>query len=284
MTNQSIPLYQVDAFTREPFKGNQAAICLVEPALAESLPPNTMQAIAAEMNLSETAFVQPLEEKPWAECRVFSLRWFTPGSEVPLCGHATLATASILFDEVGVTADAVTFKTLSGDLIVRRAPSGGFCMNFPLDLPRACIPQLEILATLGLDHVVDAVIGERSTMLLLRLKDAAQVRALRPDFAAMRAESSLVPHHGLIVTAEGDAPYDFTSRFFAPLIGIDEDPVTGSAHTLLAPYWTERLGERTLHAYQASARGGEMDVRLTDDGRVELIGQTAFIFQGNLRI
>lgn len=280
MTHKTIPLYQVDAFTREPFKGNPAAICLLD----EALDIGVMQAIGAEMNLSETAFVQPLEEKPWAECRTFSLRWFTPGAEAPLCGHATLATASVLFNEVGVTADAVTFKTLSGDLIVRRAPSGGICMNFPLDPPRACAPAAEVLEALRLDYVVDAVSGNRSTMLLLRLGNAIEVRALRPDFAALRAAPALVPHHGLIVTADGDAPYDFTSRFFAPLIGIDEDPVTGSAHTLLTPYWAERLGKRALRAYQASARGGEMDVRLTDDDRVELTGQTAFIFQGSLRL
>ncbi len=280
MTHQTIPLYQVDAFTREPFKGNPAAICLLETPLDAGL----MQAIAAEMNLSETAFVRPLEEKPWTACSVFSLRWFTPGSEVPLCGHATLATASVLFNEAGATADAITFKTLSGDLIVRRAPSGGICMNFPVDPPRACTPAAEVLAAMGLDYVVDAVCGVRSTMLLLRLGNPTEVRALRPDFSAMRAAPSLVPHHGLIVTADGDAPYDFTSRFFAPLIGIDEDPVTGSAHTLLTPYWAERLGKRAMSAYQASARGGEMDVRLTDDGRVELTGQTAFIFQGTLRL
>jgi len=283
MTVKTIPLYQIDAFTRDPFKGNPAAVCLLPHVLDDVL----MQAVAAEMNLSETAFVMRLEEQPWADCATFSLRWFTPTTEVKLCGHATLATSVVLFDVIGVSAPGVIFKTLSGDLIANHTQHG-IELDFPIDPPVACDPPADVVEAIGVQTVQAAVYGARSTMLLLHLADAAQVRTLRPDFSALLAAKSMEQHHGLIVTADGDAAgiagYDFVSRFFAPWLGINEDPVTGSAHTLLTPYWAERLGKREMSAYQASARGGELGVRLAGNDRVKLVGKAAVVFKGELYI
>ncbi len=275
----TIPLYQVDAFTATAFKGNPAAVCLLD----EPLPDALMASIALEMNLSETAFVRRLADAPWADCTRFSLRWFTPATEVRLCGHATLGTAAALFMEVGVRADAVTFETLSGDLIARRSAEG-IVLDFPRNQVIPCAAPEDVLATLGVTAAVEAARGDKSRSLLLRLADAATVRALRPDFSALVNAPGMAGYRGLMVTAAGDPPYDFTSRYFGPWVGINEDPVTGSAHTLLTPYWAERLGKSEMRAYQASARGGELTVRLAGADRVELVGQAVVVLQGALRL
>ncbi len=281
----TIPLYQVDAFTRIPFRGNPAAVCLLPHLLDDVL----MQAIAAEMNLSETAFVMPVDNAPWAEATTFSLRWFTPKVEVRLCGHATLGTAAVLFDAVGVQTDAVTFKTLSGDLIARRAAGSDAAslrikLDFPADTPVPCEPPTGALHALGVTAAQAAVYGTRARDLLIQLADAQLVRDLRPDFTALLTCEELATYRGLMVTAPGEPPYDFVSRFFAPRVGINEDPVTGSAHTLLTPYWSARLGKTEMLAYQASARGGEIGVRLLGNGRVELLGHAVIVFKGELSV
>lgn len=279
----TIPLFQVDAFTRVPFKGNPAAVCLLPHALDDTL----MQAIAAEMNLSETAFVMPVGDAPWQETARFSLRWFTPKVEVRLCGHATLATASVLFGAVGVQTNAVTFETLGGDLIARRVVGGSaeyetITLDFPADTPVPCEPPVEALKALGVASAQAAVYGTRASDLLIHLAGDQQVRDLRPDFPALLVCEELASYRGVMVTAAGEPPYDFVSRFFAPRVGINEDPVTGSAHTLLTPYWSARLGKTEMLAYQASARGGEIGVRLAENGRVELTGDAVVVFKGEL--
>lgn len=274
---QTVQLYQVDAFTRTAFRGNPAAVCLLPAPLDDAL----MLAIAAEMNLSETAFVTRLEERPWAACKRFALRWFTPRVEVPLCGHATLASAAVLFDQIAVKCPRIVFETFSGDLSAQRADAG-VTLDFPAEKLQAFTPSADILAALGLSAVVGAVYGPRTKKLLLHLADERQLRSLRPDFVAMKEAADIEELRGLIVTTSGDAPYDFVSRYFAPWVGVDEDPVTGSAHTLLTPYWAQRLGKRQMLAYQASARGGELRVGLIGAARVAISGAAVVIFKGEL--
>jgi len=276
-----VPLYQIDAFTGTAFTGNPAAVCLLDSPLNATW----MQAIASEMAMSETAFLLRAGTRWWQSADTFRLRWFTPTTEVPLCGHATLATAAVLFDVIGVEADAVTFQTLSGDLVARRGTQG-IALDFPLDAPRPCAPPADVLEALGLSPtaVVDTAFGVATRKLLIHLGDEAFVRALRPAFPALQDAESMREYRGLIVTAAGHPPYDFVSRFFAPWIGIDEDPVTGSAHTLLTPYWAGRLGKTALRAFQASARGGELRVRLLGEDRVELVGQATLVLEGHLTL
>lgn len=275
----TIPLYQVDAFADEPFRGNPAAVCLLDAPLPEA----TMQAIAGEMNLSETAFVQPLDGAAWPEAERFSLRWFTPVSEVNLCGHATLATAAVLFGEVGVGAASVRFETRSGTLMAAR-DGRAVRLDFPADPPMPCELPQAIAAALGHPAVTAAARGPAMGMLLVHLADHQTVAALRPDLAALNLASEAAQAMGVIVTAAGAPPYDFVSRFFAPAVGIDEDPVTGAAHTVLTPYWQPILGKDRMLAYQASARGGVVRVEMLPAGRVALIGNAVVVFSATLRL
>ncbi|MBN1921468.1 MAG: PhzF family phenazine biosynthesis isomerase [Anaerolineae bacterium] len=276
-------LYQVDAFTREPFKGNPAAVCLLDSALPDAL----LQAISAEMNLSETAFVRPLDSENWQNARRFSLRWFTPTVEVRLCGHATLATAAVLFRECGVLAETVAFDTLSGTLMAQRVAGGvveeGIRLDFPMDKPVAAPVPEGVAGALGDVEVLWSGVGPKTKMLLLHLADSEALIRLQPDFVRLGATMEAAGLHGPIVTAAASPPYDFISRFFAPGLGINEDPVTGSAHTVLAPYWSGVLGKSACTAYQASARGGQLWVRLLPSDRVEIIGQAVVVLEGRLR-
>lgn len=280
-----IPLYQVDAFSPTPFKGNPAAVCLLPRPYNDA----TLQAIAAEMNLSETAFLLRSGRQPWAENETFLLRWFTPQVEVRLCGHATLAAAAVLFNAVEVAAPQVTFQTLSGDLIARRGDDGAIVLDFPIEPPLACAPPPDVLEALGVTQARTAAYGAGDRKLLLHFERAEEVRTLEPDFVALLHAPNMAAYQGLIVTAPGDPDtrYDFVSRFFAPAVGINEDPVTGSAHTLLAPYWAERLDKREMFAYQASARGGELRVRLGEGAakdRVFLEGHAVIVLEGKLLV
>ncbi len=254
----TIPLFQVDAFTDAPYAGNPAAVCLLDaPA-----PDGWMQDVAAEMNLSETAFT-------WPEGDARRLRWFTPCVEVDLCGHATLATAHVLFAR---GAGEARFLTRSGEL--RAARRGRW---IELDFP--ALPVREAPAPEGLRDALGATpvaVGESRFDCVVELESEDAVRGLRPDFAALRALDA----RGVIVTSRG-AGYDFVSRCFFPKVGIDEDPVTGSAHCALAPYWSERLGRAEMTGYQASARGGVVRVRLAGD-RVSLGGQAVTVLEGGL--
>ncbi|MFS8783874.1 PhzF family phenazine biosynthesis protein [Synechococcus sp. R6-7] len=267
-----IPLFQVDAFTAVPFAGNPAAVCLLPQELPEAL----MQAIAAENNLSETAFLLPQGSQ--GEVPHYGLRWFTPTTEVNLCGHATLASAYVLLTEVHPEAERVAFSTRSGLLQVRRQ-GDRLAMDFPAQTPEPWPEAKEqVAAALGIPPVE----LYRGDMGVAVLASAEQVQQVQPDLAQVQA----LPVPGLIVTASGadleDGP-DFVCRVFAPRLGIPEDPVTGSAQCLLMPYWAKRLGRLDLKAHQLSARGGELWCR--DRGsRVEIAGQAVLVIRGELRL
>lgn len=281
MDQRIIPLYQIDAFTERPFRGNPAAVC----PLPSPLPDGLMQKIAAEMNLSETAFILRLVDQPWESTSIFQLRWFTPQTEVDLCGHATLAAAALLFQILHVSHSTVTFQTRSGELKARGTEQG-IQLDFPLDPPKPCSVPSEALQALniGSDAVLDAAYGAQTRKLLINLKESETLRALEPDDRALLKAKSLSSYRGLIVTSESQPPYDFISRYFAPWVGISEDPVTGSAHTLLVPYWAGRLGKAKLHAYQASSRGGELWGEVVGKDRVALTGEACVILKGTLTL
>ena len=247
--------FQIDAFTNRPFHGNPAAVC----PLGKWLPDEVMQAIAGENNLSETAFFVPSDKG-------YALRWFTPVREVDLCGHATLATAHALFEHLGYTSPSITFETRSGDLTVERR-DGRLVMDFPACPLQPC--DLPELLAEGLGHrPVEVLAGDD---FLAVFESEADIRALEPN-QAMLARLAL---RGVCVTAPGDS-VDFVSRFFAPKYGIPEDPVTGSAHCQLAPYWAGRLGKPILNARQISKRGGEIGCELRHD-RVLISGQAVTV-------
>jgi predicted PhzF superfamily epimerase YddE/YHI9 len=260
----SVPIFQVDAFTDRPFAGNPAAVCIL-PAQRSAA---WMQDVAREMNLSETAFLHPQEDG-------FGLRWFTPAVEVELCGHATLASAHILW-ETGTLGkgEQARFHTRSGLLTAGRRGTE-IELNFP------ATPARPAEAPPGLQEALGAAfhyVGQSRFDYLVEVDSEQAVRDLKPDFARLRALSI----RGVMVTSVATTPgYDFISRFFAPGAGIDEDPVTGSAHCCLGPYWHGRLGKEAFIAYQASARGGVVRVRLAGD-RVRLGGQAVTVLRGEL--
>lgn len=257
----SYPLYQIDAFTREPFKGNPAAVCIVD-----EFPQQTwMQALAAEMNLSETAFVCARGER-------FDLRWFTPSTEVDLCGHATLATAHALWQSGVLPRDNdAVFDTRSGELRCEYSEQG-IRMRFPLDV----VAEVEMPASL--DKVLGflpAKVWRGVSDLLVELDSAEQVAAFKPDLNVLKA----IDARGLIVTAwVGDENTDFVSRFFGPAAGIYEDPVTGSAHCTLTDYWRQKSGQNEFRAEQVSKRGGRLLTRL-EGNDVVLIGDAVMVFE-----
>lgn len=259
-----IPLYQVDAFTDEAFRGNPAAVCLLPGPRSE----RWMAAVAREMNLSETAFLLP-EGEAWR------LRWFTPEVEVELCGHATLASAWILFEHgLADPAHPVAFLSRSGPLAATRR-GGRIELDFPAKREAAAPTPPGLADALGIEPLY---VGRNAFDYLVLAPDAGTVRRLAPDFGALKA----LPVRGVIVTAASDrAGCDFVSRFFAPAVGVDEDPVTGSAHCCLAPFWGTRLGRTELQAWQASARGGALSLRLAGE-RVILAGCAVTVMEGVL--
>ena len=261
-----VELFQIDAFTKRPFAGNPAAVCLLQ----KPAPAQWMQSVAAEMNLSETAFLWPLDEG-------YSLRWFTPAAEVKLCGHATLASAHVLYETERLAADAVArFQTRSG-LLTAVLDQGWIAMDFPALPPHPVEAPLELLSALGLaeEPLYTGFDGEDYMVVV---DGEAIVRGLQPDFAALLELES----RGVSVTSRSAAAdFDFVSRFFAPWVGINEDPVTGSAHCCLGPFWAEKLGKESLTAYQASSRGGVVQVRPSAD-RVTLRGQAVTVLSGQL--
>ncbi|MCA9626956.1 MAG: PhzF family phenazine biosynthesis protein [Myxococcales bacterium] len=258
---REIALHQVDAFASRAFEGNPAAVCILDAWLPDSL----MQAIAAENNLAETAFAV-------GQGAAYGLRWFTPQVEVALCGHATLATAHVLFNDLGVDAEELRFETQSGELRVSRAGEGRLRMDFPA-VPNEPIPEpAGLAAALG----ASLLAVHRGRYLMCELESAATVARLAPDFGLL----AKIPHN-VMVTAAGEGPYDFVSRFFALPVGIAEDPVTGSAHCELAPFWAKRLGKTRLAARQLSARGGDVSCTLNGD-RVELEGSAVTVLRGSL--
>jgi len=267
----TIPLYQIDSFTTKVFSGNPAAVCPCEDWLADE----AMQKLAAENNLSETAFVVP-DKTGVAD---YGLRWFTPSTEVDLCGHATLATAWVLFNELGADSKTLSFATKSGVLAVTRGAGDLLVMDFPLNPPRPA-PHHELLPQ-ALGGPAQQFWTAPNGMSLAVLNTAEAVRTLTPHMGAV----ARLGKKGLIVTAAGDETdaVDFVSRYFAPYAGIDEDPVTGSAHTVLAPYWAKVLKKDELRARQVSKRGGDVYCEIQGD-RVLLSGHAVLYMKGEARI
>ncbi|MFD2237342.1 PhzF family phenazine biosynthesis protein [Aureimonas populi] len=266
----TVPIYQADAFTSTLFGGNPAAVVPLEAWL----PDEAMRAIALENNLSETAFLVPAGQARW------ELRWFTPAAEVPLCGHATLATALVLTECLGVNAATLTFATkYSGDLIVRR--DGPFYeMRLPRRLFHPVAPDATVAAALGVEPTEYwAVPVPGDDVLMVVLPSEAHVRDLAPDLGAIKRLS----WRSVLVTAKGEGSVDFVSRYFAPRFGIDEDPVTGSAHCSLAPLWMEKLGKAEFIARQLSARGGEIFCRVEEES-VIVAGRGVLYMEGRIRL
>lgn len=258
-------LVQVDAFTSEPFRGNPAAVCVLESPRDD----DWMAAVAREMNLSETAYLERRDDG-------WGLRWFTPATEVDLCGHATLASAHALWEmQLAAPGETLRFHTRSGELTARRE-ADGIVLDFPAE-PATTVPWVKpLLEALGI--AVPVAFARNRFDYLVEVGDAAQVHDLRPDMALL-AE---VPTRGVIVTARSESgEWDFVSRWFGPRVGVDEDPVTGSAHCCLGPWWAERLGRTELRGFQASARSGTVGVRVLGD-RVELIGSAVTVLRGEL--
>jgi PhzF family phenazine biosynthesis protein len=273
-TLKKFKMYQVDAFTTEAFKGNPAAVCI----LNEPIPNELMQTIAFEMNLSETAFITPKNHPMVDTDNVFSLRWFTPVMEVSLCGHATLAASIVLFDDFSIPHDEITYETKSGILVAKKDPMG-IVLDFPLDKPtEAKLPQKnEILQAMGIIDYQNIFMGEKTKKLVIHLNSEHAVRTLNPNFEKMK-NIPVEDIKGVGVTARaGASNYDCVSRYFNPWAGVNEDPVTGSVHTLLGYYWAELLDKKEIYAYQASHRGGEMILRLKENMRIELIGKAVII-------
>ncbi len=257
-------IYQVDAFTAAPFGGNPAAVV----PLDAWLPDETLQRIAEENNLSETAYFVRKDEG-------YELRWFTPAVEVDLCGHATLASAYVLFEQRGVTDDVLRFSTRSGELRVSRA-DGRLAMDFPAKQPEAVDIPPALLRALGLPG---ARALYRTDDYLLVIDEESLIDGLKPDFAALAAFDV----RGVAVTAPS-ARFDFVSRWFGPRVGVNEDPVTGSAHTSLAPYWADRLGKRVLTAQQGGARKGQLQCEVPGNRRVVISGQAALYLRGSIHL
>lgn len=256
-------LFQIDAFTDAVFGGNPAAVCPLDSWLDDA----TLQAIAAENNLSETAFLV-------AANGAYDLRWFTPLAEVDLCGHATLASAHVVFHHLRQGADAVAFETRSGRLEVIRRDDGALAMDFPA-LAAHPVQAPPGLAA-GLGATPEAVFADMDYLALFGSESA--VTALSPDMGVL----AQLDRRGVIVSAPADS-VDFISRFFCPRLGVPEDPVTGSAHCMLAPYWAGRLGKTTLRARQASARGGVVDCSVVGD-RVRLAGRAVQYLEGTITV
>ena len=257
------PIFQIDAFTGQLFAGNPAAVVPMQTFPEEAV----LQAIAAENNLSETAFLV-------REGTDYRLRWFTPTTEVPLCGHATLASAAVVMERLEPSRTSVIFHSASGPLTVEKRESR-YRMNFPVRLSQPVTPPPNLAVALG---VAPLEVFANSFNYMALLESARVVRTLVPDIAAIKA----MDRSGVIVTAPGDEKYDFVSRYFAPAKGIPEDPVTGAAHCMLTPYWAKRLNKAELRAFQASARGGELLCRLVGD-RVEMEGSCVFYLEGEVQ-
>lgn len=259
------PIFQLDAFTSRRFAGNPAAVVLLE----EFIDDRVMQSVAAENNLSETAFVVPGPDGS------YRLRWFTPIVEVPLCGHATLAAAAVVLEHLEADRGSVDFHTASGQLTVHRE-AGGYRMDLPARTVTAVPTPAALSEALGTVPVESAVDGGNYLALLAT---AAELESLTPDLGAI----ACLDRSGVVITAPGRDGYDFVSRYFAPAKGIPEDPVTGGAHCALVPFWATKTGRSAFNAHQASARGGDLACRLVGD-RVHLRGSCAFYMDGHIEL
>jgi predicted PhzF superfamily epimerase YddE/YHI9 len=263
----AVEIHTIDAFTSEPFAGNPAAVCLLEDERSDAW----LQAVAAEMNLSETAFL-------WRDGPAWRLRWFTPAVEVPLCGHATLASAHLLFETGRAEGGAVRFRTKSGELSAARGESG-IELDFPALRSEPALLPVAVAAALGATPLAASRVARlNGDGYLVEVGSEREVRGARPDPRALLAAGA----PSVILTTRSETPgFDFVSRYFAPGAGVDEDPVTGAAHCALAPYWAAKLGRADLVGFQASKRGGVVGVSARGD-RVALRGQAVTVLSGRL--
>jgi PhzF family phenazine biosynthesis protein len=259
----NIPIYQVDAFHHELFKGNPAAVCPLEKWLSNDL----MQAIAMENNLSETAYIVKVQAG-------YEIRWFTPLSEVDLCGHATLASAHVLFNHLSYEQDTIAFFSASGILYVKRRKDGRIYLDFPAHKPR----KVKNIGLFGEAMGKQPLLAFKAKKLMLVYENEEEVLELSPDFKLLESLNEV----GVIATAPGK-DFDFVSRFFAPAVGINEDPVTGSAHTHLIPYWSEILNKKYLSAWQCSKRGGILLCENEND-RVLIGGHAVTYMNGTIQV
>ncbi|HEX2936425.1 MAG TPA: PhzF family phenazine biosynthesis protein [Bacteroidales bacterium] len=261
-----IPLFYVDAFTSEVFKGNPAAMCMLE----SWLPDEILQSIAAEHNLSETAFIVKKDD-------VFQIKWFTPKAEAFLCGHATLATAHVLFKIYNYGSKPIRFESKSGILSVTQASDGFITLDFPAYELEPTGPLPNLAEILGVQY--KEMYNAESRHLFVALNSEKEVLELRPDFRSM----SELQHRSVLVSAPGNQ-CDYVLRYFAPKVGVNEDPVTGSAQCSLIPYWSQRLNKKKLISRQLSERGGEIHGELSADNRVRISGNAIIYMQGTINI
>ncbi len=266
-----IKKYIIDSFTDAPFKGNPAGVCIVDTQLSDE----RMLHIAQELNLSETAFIQPLKSSD-----TFSIRYFSPKMEIPLCGHATLASAKVVFATYGF--NEVHFINIQNLDLAAKASDGQIVMEFPIYETQPSIAPPALLAALGINTVKNAVYNEETRILLLEIADHKVLAGLAPDFAALYQSHNAI--NGVLVTAaSGTDGYDFHSRYFWPWSGTNEDPVTGGTHTFLAKYWSQRLGKAKMKSFQSSKRTGFMEVELID-GKLRIKGQAIIVLEGQLTV
>lgn len=271
--NQQI--FIVDAFTDVPFKGNPAGVQLVEQ------PPEAarMQSIARELNFSETAFVCPEQDSnDSAEC--FSIRYFSPVMEIPLCGHATLASAKVLFD-LGHKSP-IQFRTIEDRLLMVKQLGDRLEMRFPLYQLQPATPPTPLLQALGIDQSLHTGFNHETGILMVEIGCHQQLVNLKPDYRALLDSHDSI--NGVCITARGPDPFDFYSRFFWPWSGGHEDPVTGATHTFLTRYWSEKLNKKVMNSFQASPRTGQMEVEVVDDQQFLIRGQAVILVAGHLRI
>lgn len=260
--------YIVDSFTTEAFKGNPAGVCLVETPLTET----TMQSIAKEFNLSETAFVEKLDQP-----NHYSIRYFSPVMEIPLCGHATLASAKILFEKQSLAE--IHFITIEGVDLWIRISGDGIIMEFPIyELEPATIPK-PTLQALGIQDIENCCYNKETNIIVVEIKGARDLRNLSPDFEALKKSHDSI--NGVLVTAKSeDGEYDFHSRYFWPWSGSNEDPVTGATHCFLTKYWGDKLNKRKMKSFQSSARTGFMEVELINKKTITIKGNAVIVFEG----
>ncbi len=275
-----LSIYQVDAFSPSPFKGNPAGVCILDEAISEEL----MQSIAAEMNLSETAFL--LSDESVSDA--YHIRYFTPSTEVGLCGHATLASAKVLFSMLRLGVQKLTFYAPDEVLTVQKR-STDLVMNFPQYFTEEidAVPE-DFWEAMQVSGVRDIRYAPSLKILLMELGEGNELLTAQPDYGLLMALDFPVSLEGVILTShdtralpQGSA-FDFMSRCFFPWIGISEDPVTGVAHTILAPYWAAKLHKSEFRAYQASQRGGELELKLLQNNRLEISGEAHIVLKGDL--
>lgn len=285
-------VFVVDAFTAEPFKGNPCCVCFMEDG--EDLSDEMMQLIAAEMNLSETAFVKQISKK--GDGLLFNLRWFTPTCEVNFCGHGTLATAHTMFSELHVLpkdTSKLHFKTLKGDLIVEKRSDGSMEMNFPIGSPEPVTLSEELMGQLTnalsvpKSSVMEVQMCNGTRKLVCLVDSEKTVLSCNPNNTSLLALEfpKTMDVRGVLVTTDTSAAgkYDFVSRYFAPWNGIPEDPVTGSAHTVLGKFYGDKLKKTKMRAFQASKRGGELDLELVGDDRIVITGKAVTVLRGEIK-